>query len=1581
MKKLLGICSRHRVFTRAISMLLAILLTFYVIPTVIYAEIADAFSNIGDSTAGEEEITAREEEDEIYEDVSRREESVKHFRLSDGTYVAAQYPHPVHYTNEDGEYEDIDNTLSEASGGVYATPNARIKFAKKITGNGELFTLHDGNTKLRMSLIGAKGGVAGVVANGEDAEEATVLQKMMNLEKLVSRILYEDILDGVDVEYVAESLTVKENIIVKERKDSYSYSFELKLNGLTAALSDNGDVEIFVSGTNEIKYVIPAPVVYDADGTHAPEGVAYYTLADGGNGKYTLTVTVSSGWMNAEERAFPVTVDPTVGVPQSQIVDTYVSSDYPNASYSSAIRMYADAKRHAYWRVSGTSLPSVPSYAYLIKAEIQLFGGGDDALVGAYLVTSDWDSTLTWNKTVSEDPQGALGTAVQSYNIVSNGYSWYTWDVTDAVRAWYSGDNYGIGFRLMDGSDNTKVASFHTANESYSKPVLSITYRDMKGVESYWPYSSHSAGTAGVGSINLATGQLSLAIPTLTTTTGIMPYTVSLVYNSGLAGKDHNSANSNIAYSTSYMPYGFKLNICETVAHKSYISATGETKATYIYTDADGTEHYLYPAGSDDTCRYYADEDGLGLELAIDVDLNVKITDKTKTVRRFSSIASNKWYLSSIEDVSGNAIVFTVDSAYRPTEISLDPAGSEPPIELLELWYNSDGKLVMIYNRSSKEAAVLRYSAVYDGDLVTSDTKYLRSIDFAHGDSYVTDSFWNLFITSRSNTYSLTLDSYSTYNYSSTGYIWQYRNTSADTYIEYILSSGRYTGVAERSQSNNDVGQSLRLFYGNGYTDVLSSGSDDISGSSDDIVTRYVMDPHGRAVSIYSSSVDGSDIYGATMGVYDSGEESKNSLKQQTALGGVSVNYLVNGGFESEIVSTLNWGMAGTAERFSDDSQIKDGDYAMDLSPTLGATARIYQTVTLTEGDYTLSFPYLTHYCDGTDVVVSISGYGVSYTENIGKNPNNSNGVQSFFSTTFTVPTTASYMVTILATAQSVGTYAPVVNIDNVMLSKGVGASDYTMVTYGSMEESGGMARSTVWTGSGFEFAESANPFDTTIKVTATTTGESYAKQRIYTAPAAYLSAFDINPTNVNNAVSRYLVSGFAKAENAVLGNPDGFSIRLDVAYYQGSGNDDEIVTHRVTFIPSVTEWQFATAEFSTALEYDMENDINYRCIRYIDLVCEYSYQQAGTVAYFDNVSVIKNIDNSESYSYDANGNVAIIKGAHYSEYYVYDENNNLITSANTLGNMVEYTYTSAGLVSTETVSYVSGAMSKIYEEYAAGTVVGTPKSRTSYTYDIYGLTAMVETIELSSSGTQAANTYPIKYTYTYNTSSGSKIFGILASESESGGATTRYFYNSSNGRLNAVVNVTDGNGYAYTYDATGKLIGVRPATATATSSLYTTNTSSERVIYTYDAADRLSTITTASTTYTLTYDVFGKAASVKAGDNTLATYIYNQFNGKLNTIVYGNVYAEEYVYDTLENISEIWYTVGGVKTLAYSYEYNADGSVYKIIDHVNGTETVHKYDLSGRVIAVNRYDVTDKDHDLSSSITYDDSGRVDQIK
>lgn len=50
----------------------------------------------------------------VNEEISLREDSAKHFRLSDGSYTAVVYDTPIHYKQGD-EWVDIDNSLVSAS--------------------------------------------------------------------------------------------------------------------------------------------------------------------------------------------------------------------------------------------------------------------------------------------------------------------------------------------------------------------------------------------------------------------------------------------------------------------------------------------------------------------------------------------------------------------------------------------------------------------------------------------------------------------------------------------------------------------------------------------------------------------------------------------------------------------------------------------------------------------------------------------------------------------------------------------------------------------------------------------------------------------------------------------------------------------------------------------------------------------------------------------------------------------------------------------------------------------------------------------------------------------------------------------------------------------------------------------------------------------------------------------------------------------------------------------------------------------------------------------------------------------------
>lgn len=102
---------------------------------------------------------------------SLRQEDTKHFRLSDGSFVAVAYGLPIHYADEDGDWQDIDNSLiREESTNTYRIDNAdtSVAFSGSLS-DGTLFTTAKGNRSVSMVLLDTTQAMQ-MMANEGDAE-------------------------------------------------------------------------------------------------------------------------------------------------------------------------------------------------------------------------------------------------------------------------------------------------------------------------------------------------------------------------------------------------------------------------------------------------------------------------------------------------------------------------------------------------------------------------------------------------------------------------------------------------------------------------------------------------------------------------------------------------------------------------------------------------------------------------------------------------------------------------------------------------------------------------------------------------------------------------------------------------------------------------------------------------------------------------------------------------------------------------------------------------------------------------------------------------------------------------------------------------------------------------------------------------------------------------------------------------------------------------------------------------------------------------------------------------------------------
>ena len=1608
---------------KMVACLLSTLLFLYAVPTNVFAELIDAIDTATDSNDEQTTIEETEsgKEGTVFEVIDRREETVKHFRTEDGSFTAVQYNVPVHEKDENGEWQDIDNTLSE-SGSEYATSNARVKFAKKTTGNSTLFTLHDGNRKITMSLSGANKKVAGQVINTqtEFPEHATQLQKMMTLDKLSSKILYPEILDGVDLEYVVESCNIKENIIVKERADAYSYTFEIKLNNLEAVLCEDGSVAISDPSTDEIVYTIPKGYMFDADGEYSE--TVEYTLTNSGNGKYSLTVTADAEWINTEGRAFPVTVDPPINVTTdaSSMIDTYVSQSSPNGTFYSNTQLrvgYSGNNEYrAFWKVN--TLPDFPENTYLIKASFMmdcLYTGAPNTYtfatkIGVYgMSSSNWTTGMTWNNRNNyfiADADNIIDYRDIPAATSTSSTNWISWDITSLYIQWLSNPNSNHGLALASIDDIKKdYAVFSSANSAAYIPCIIIEYRDMKGVESYWSTSSHSAGLAGNGYVNHATGDLVFSVGTLTTTDGLFGYTPSIIYNSAISEDYYYSGdNDNVYYSSLTTGQGLKLSISESIMEGSYTDKNGEQQTYFVWSDSDGTEHYFlcdeYEQSSveDPYDREYKDEDGLQLTLTINTSENkIVITHSDNSCRVFSAeFISNKWcgVLSYLQDKYGNRLYPSAESnVSNKTIVKILPKGhaAENAIEYMTFTYHSVlGQLMEIRDSVSGYVVQIEYGNTFDDTAIISSTCCgpLRRIKIGHLDN-------STIVVDRTVSYGYTQCEDGLYRLSCV------KDDDATTEIRYEYDAlGRVSKVSE--YANGKLGQSLSYTYGIGYTEVRSSGEDDIlqtGTASDDIITHYTLDRYGRAISAYSTNAARTAMYGATNCAYDEvadvdetiipNESAKNSIKATAIVNSIAANYVYNGSFEitSSSSSSTPYGWLTTGNVAVTNLGLHSNQVSLTISNT-STSASITQYVTLPNGTYTLSAKCVSEYCNGAVTsmrVESVTNTNHKYSVDIQQSATMDTTTQSEPALTFDAnggsAMSETYMLVFqIKKAENVSSCEGNITVDQVMLTPNIGAAQYNMIQNGNFD---GAAYSTssrtdnkfsnVWQYASDDedstwatFKTVANDFGKSLVITGDINDDRTYGQTVIPP--------NLNETGIANRSRTFILSGFGKGDANVANEEAFFSLDVEV-YYTDSTTPQRFY---FDFNKDTKDWQFLSTSFATRRN---------KTISYIVIYCTYANQTGE--AYFDEISLVEaSGGNAVAYDYDNKGRMTMSMTTDKVTYYEYDDSashNEPVRIIDSQYNLVERAYSTAGVLKNEKVyKYKPKTGISVYDfdslltlgadgkTYTNVTLEGI--SQTTYSINSYGLNYATTVTSLSGGETQTLSSRT-----EYDTAVGSRTFGRTLRAVTTSGQAIRYQYDNK-GLL--VSEVTEGEGgLYYTYDAIGRTSQVVPYLYFGSGDSYYLETYAENATYTYNAKNQLETITTATTTYTFAYDDFGNTKSIKAGESPLVSYEYAENNGKLRIMTYGNGNSVVYSYDELDRISELCYTYtnssGQTVTESYLYSYTAAGEIHSVKSTEADREYVFIRDSDGRAIFYNEIDSTASSELLKISYAYDEQNRL----
>ncbi len=247
----------------------------------------------------------------VREDTEKTTAYSRRYVMNNGTVKTVYSAEPVNYYDEaEKRWKEIDGALTEKDD-CYENACGNVKTEIFKPGRGKGAKVSKGDASVSWEFVGTK--AERTTAKAVSSHKQTTLS-VKNCEdektgRKKGRAVYENVSANTDIEYVLSKNNLKENIIVKERSEFYEYVFKLKTIGVKPELAlDEKSIEL--KDEQGVQFSIPAPFMADAKGAESKE--VYYELEQVDEETYTFTVKADEAWINAEERAFPVTIDPQI---------------------------------------------------------------------------------------------------------------------------------------------------------------------------------------------------------------------------------------------------------------------------------------------------------------------------------------------------------------------------------------------------------------------------------------------------------------------------------------------------------------------------------------------------------------------------------------------------------------------------------------------------------------------------------------------------------------------------------------------------------------------------------------------------------------------------------------------------------------------------------------------------------------------------------------------------------------------------------------------------------------------------------------------------------------------------------------------------------------------------------------------------------------------------------------------------------------------------------------------------------------------------------------------------------------------
>ena len=781
------------------------------------------------------------EESKIVKELTgERTENSKEFLLEDGTKMIAQYNEPVHYKDSKGKWVEYNNTLSEdktaspdeAGDSSYTNKSSDISVNLSNKAKSKnMISLQSKGYKISWGYDNAGKSKADVKKNNE---KTSGNDKFTTLKNITTETLYKDVFSDVDLQYFVTTTGIKENIILKSSKAQNEFTLNYKIPNLTAKQKDDKTITLSNKDGKEI-YTISAPYMYDANGSSSTQMKIEIVKQKGSNLQVKLTADYA--FIHTIGKAFPVTIDPEITTTLKSELTFYENA---NGSVNSYGPYYTSKNSYAICTVN--NLPKLENGEEVISAKYsfetengsKLFAdeGENPIIVNAHKLTSASNGNVKYDSKVLD---------YDSLTYEDNRY--LTFDLTSTFKGWYSDTNTkGFVIEALDTVGSKKVV-FKSYTKTSTKPALTLIYKDFTGTESNLSYHTINVGTNAQAAVSNYLGNLVINQTLYEGTGSRMPLSITATYNS--INKDTAFGNGPAS------GYGWQFSFNQYVRE---VTDKNLTKAgyNYIYTDADGTDHYLKLAEGE-TAKW-EDEDGLGITLTKDEN-NIFI-DNGSTTQTYESTADGGKLLSE-KDEHKNTITYT----YTDGDLTKITDGSGREVQLK---YNSSTNGKKVVSRITKPDGT-KIDIAY-----TTAKDKVSSISFndGHTSRFEYDDNYNLIsISGVSDSYMKSLPTH-----------------------KFTYTNGKVTNITEYGTDGTE-GNHLNISYKADNTTVFT----DKQGHSE----THIFDNSGSTVSVLNSNGYATSSENTGLVINNSANAyTKNYItesSQQTEVGGGKYYFVSNG--------------------------------------------------------------------------------------------------------------------------------------------------------------------------------------------------------------------------------------------------------------------------------------------------------------------------------------------------------------------------------------------------------------------------------------------------------------------------------------------------------------------------------------------------------------------------------------------------------------------------------------------------------------------------------------------------------------